>query len=388
MATIYDQIGLGRWAGHILIGKNSRHIVIITAYRPVSSSGFNTTFQQQWRLLRNRSIDHPDPRAQLLNDLQENILKWTSRKYEIVVMWDTNESITSKSSKLLQFMANTNISPIHSTFPNASYARGTSCIDFIMGSPGILAATTQSGYTSFFDGIWHSDHRGIYCDIDTNTLFYGDTTQLQKNIQRNLSSQIHSQVFRFIKALEQGNSITDILQQMTRLNSIQSWTDAHHDEFDTLDQKFTKSLLSAERKCAMPHHADWHPALHRSYQIYLYWKTLLAGQKTRRYVQPRLTNIQKHLDTNNDDIFQGNPQRPALYQLRKAKLNLRRQRQLATTLRQEHLTFLQEVLVLEGKKEKAAAVATIQRAERRARCYRKFQLYTRPIRSQGGLSYV
>jgi hypothetical protein len=169
------------------------------------------------------------------------------------------------------------------------------------------------------------------------------------------------------------------------------WPKIHQDaansrKKDTIYQKITKTLLTAERKCAMPHHADWHPALHRSYLIYLYWKTLLAGQKTRRNVQPRLTTIEKQLITNTDDIFQGNPQWPALYQLKKAKINLRGQRQLATILRQQHLTFLQEVLILEGKNEKAAAVATAQRVERRARFCRKFQLYTRPIWSQGGLS--
>jgi hypothetical protein len=40
------------------------------------------------------------------------------------------------------------------------------------------------------------------------------------------------------------------------------------------------------------------------------------------------------------------------------------------------------------KKDQVAAIATIQRAERRARCFRKFHNYTKPPRSPNGLAYV
>jgi hypothetical protein len=70
---IHDNSGLGRWSGHILLGRANKHIVIITAYRPTKSDGYNTAYQQQWRLMRQRGHINPEPREQMLLDLQKNI---------------------------------------------------------------------------------------------------------------------------------------------------------------------------------------------------------------------------------------------------------------------------------------------------------------------------
>jgi hypothetical protein len=78
IATIKDTSGLGRWAGHIIAGKNNKHLVIITAYRPVKAPGFLTTYQQQWRLLRQQDDPNPNPRQQILTDLEQHVAKWTS----------------------------------------------------------------------------------------------------------------------------------------------------------------------------------------------------------------------------------------------------------------------------------------------------------------------
>jgi hypothetical protein len=60
--SVTDPSGLGRWAGHILYGKKDNNIVIITAYRPVKDSGFQTSYQQQWQILRHRNTANPDVR--------------------------------------------------------------------------------------------------------------------------------------------------------------------------------------------------------------------------------------------------------------------------------------------------------------------------------------
>jgi hypothetical protein len=44
--------------------------------------------------------------------------------------------------------------------------------------------------------------------------------------------------------------------------------------------------------------------------------------------------------------------------------------------------------VLEGKKEQVAAIATIKKAERRENCFRKFHIFTKPPRSNGGIVYT
>jgi hypothetical protein len=173
-----------------------------------------------------------------------------------------------------------------------------------------------------------------------------------------------------------------------RSSSNAPWTSTQHHQFEYLDELFTSVLLKAEKKCKSPHHADWHPTLHHSYLVYIYWKIQVSSTKTRKSAHRKLDKLQAILTSHNIDIFQNNPSRPAIYQLGHAKAHLRTQRQQAIQQRQQHLTFRQEVLVLEGKKTQAAAVATIQRVERRARCFRKFHLYTRNNRSSGCLAFV
>jgi hypothetical protein len=132
--TINDPSGLGRWAGHIIHGGKDNNIVVITAYRPTKSLGFQTNYQQQWRMLRNNNDPKPDPRKKMLQDLEKTIIKYHRSKSEIILMWDANEGIKNQNSKLHQFMTNTNLLPAHTSFPTATYSRGSTCIDFIMAT--------------------------------------------------------------------------------------------------------------------------------------------------------------------------------------------------------------------------------------------------------------
>jgi hypothetical protein len=265
---INDTSGLGRWAGHILIGKHNKHIAVITAYRPTKSTGHNTNYQQQWRILRNRDNNDPEPRSKMLKDLTETIRHWTAQQMEVILIWDANESIQHHRSQLHQFMAQTNLMPAHTASPTASYNRGSLCIDFIMTTPNTHDAIIAAGYLPLYGSIWESDHRGIFIDISIDTLFHGQTPNIHANPKRILPSNNHSQVFRFIKALDNYSQLRTTLDSIQTLNKINTWDSEQHESLERLDIELTDSLLKAESKCAMPHQADWHPALHRCYLLY------------------------------------------------------------------------------------------------------------------------
>jgi hypothetical protein len=84
-----------------------------------------------------KTNNNPEPRQQMIIDLQNSIQQLTAKNYEIILMWDANERIDHPKSKINQFMANTNLAPLHHTLPQASYVRGTTCIDYIMATPVI-----------------------------------------------------------------------------------------------------------------------------------------------------------------------------------------------------------------------------------------------------------
>jgi hypothetical protein len=120
-----DESGLGRWSGYTIIGNKSCHIAILTAYRPCKATGFNTSYQQQWRLLRNQDHPNPDPRAAFLSDLKTYLNKLTDKGYELILMWDANDTIHNHKSTLNKFMADTNLTPVHQIFPTNTYTTQT-----------------------------------------------------------------------------------------------------------------------------------------------------------------------------------------------------------------------------------------------------------------------
>lgn len=134
VTTTNDKSGMGRWSGVILNTKHNQKLIIVTVYMPTKSDGNNTTYQQQWRILRNKYGGDPDPRKKLLQDLETEIIKWTHNSHEVIVMMDANDNITKTNSKILPFLAKTKLTPLHHTFPDSSYDRGSQCIDFIFAT--------------------------------------------------------------------------------------------------------------------------------------------------------------------------------------------------------------------------------------------------------------
>jgi hypothetical protein len=147
-------------------------------------------------------------------------------------MWDANERVDHHKSKLLSFMTKTSLAPLHITLPEATYARGTTCIDYIMATPGVRAATVAAGYTSFYEGIWHSDHWGVFIDISTQHLFLGSTPDMENRPERHVSSNNKKQVFRFIKALEDLDCLPNMLSELEHLTSQPIWSTIEHDKLD------------------------------------------------------------------------------------------------------------------------------------------------------------
>jgi hypothetical protein len=228
----------------------------------------------------------------------------------------------------------------------------------------------------------------VFVDIHTNALFHGHTPHIKTPSNRHINSNNRRQALRYIDAIDKQNNIPELLQKLRQLSKLSKWKEEHHVTFENIDKAFTTTLLRAEQQTKLPNNADWHPKLHHCYQIYLYWKINVAGTINNVNTQQKLTNIEKHMHDNNIDIYQSNQQRPAIYQLCHAKNNLKLQRATAYEQRQQHLTFRQEVMLLEGKKSMACANNTVQRTKRRSRCFQKFHTYTKSQRSNGGLTHV
>lgn len=382
---IEDTSGMGRWSGFHLAGAQDHDIAVITAYRPtLSAQEVNTNYMQLWKIMRGKS-QTTDPRQQFLDDLAQEIRKWKNRQSEVILMIDLNDTITITETHLMDFLTRTGLAPIHHSFPEATYQRGTRCIDYIMGTELVREHTTAAGYLSFYNGLWPSDHRGVFIDLDVSFSFGSKTDEMQQQRQRMLSSKNLKQVTKFIEHIKLDGRLASILKELEDLENFDIWTPADHEWFEKQDQAFTDLLLKAEEKCKMPHAASWNPELHQAYLIHKYWSIHQRSSANNINAKRTLKQLKRQIKS---DLFMGDAQRPPKYQLKHAKNKLHEIRQQSITKRNEHLTLQQEILVMEHKKLRADAIRTIQKAERRRRCFAKFKLHLKPHANAGGIMHV
>jgi hypothetical protein len=157
-----DARGLGRWS-YVKLQSKKNTLMIVTAYRPTVSQGPSTVWMQQWALLRESGERNPDPIATFYLDLEKMLREWKSHGYEIILMMDANETIGDAPSKLTGTLNRLEMTDLvrhkHPNLPEPNtHIRGSSRIDFILGTPKVIANCTKAGIVPFGYG-YHSDHR-------------------------------------------------------------------------------------------------------------------------------------------------------------------------------------------------------------------------------------
>jgi hypothetical protein len=340
IARITDSTGLGRWTGFRLEGKHKQNIIILSSYRPTYSSDHsdNTCYSQQWRILRKMaSPRNPDPRQQFVTDLIKLVKNWQDENSEIIIGIDANDPMDTPNTDIFRLLQETTLTTLHKDIEApATYARGKTCIDFILGTPKIAHATKSKGFIPFLDGAWTSDHRALFVDIDTLALFEGDTRNLENPTKRNLYSNNNIQSKKFLTTLAKNKQLPDLATQLFALNNNNDWTDTEHQALETIDKTFTQLLLSAEQRCMSHSTTPWSPEIHEAYFIKKYWKKTVSSQRTGKSVHNQQAFILTKLK-NPNKIWQGNPDLPAHHQLTKATRLLRETKRKAQELRQEYL---------------------------------------------------
>eukprot|EP00957_Ditylum_brightwellii_P022162 1672443-Ditylum_brightwellii.AAC.1 len=90
-------------------------------------------------------------------------------------MVDANSSLDDKA--FAPFIAKADLCNVigtaHGIDSSNTHAEGSKATNFILCTPPLLPTIRRSGMLRFYDGI-HSDHRGIYCDINILQLLQGE----------------------------------------------------------------------------------------------------------------------------------------------------------------------------------------------------------------------
>jgi hypothetical protein len=271
--TSHGSDHMGRFAWQQLLLDGSRHLLLITAYRvtqdTITGCGPTTSAMQQWRKLRAQGIEHPNPRQQMLDDLKAFIQPHVNDGHEVIVMLDANSS--TQETNFAQFIDDSGLHDLMATYlPDVhppTYQCGTTKIDHILGTIGVLLATTNAGVIPFGEGPL-SDHAMIYVDFSLDSLtglssqsLHDPTHPSARNLwstdvkaakkyieqvwERFLAANIHEQINILIHQCERTNQCTELYECI--LNKI--------------DDDITKILLAAERDCKRAKGHDWSPLL-------------------------------------------------------------------------------------------------------------------------------
>jgi hypothetical protein len=113
---ITDDTTMGRWSGFTFSTNFQHNIHLITVYQSVKSEGIHSTYKQQQSKLADMGHRHPNPRKQLIEDLQVLIQKWNGQNDKTIILIDANDNLYNKDSLLPNFLSQTNLT---SLIPNS-----------------------------------------------------------------------------------------------------------------------------------------------------------------------------------------------------------------------------------------------------------------------------
>jgi hypothetical protein len=186
---------LQRWTWTSLTGQGGKLVTFITFYRPCvsNSDGESTIHMQQIRDLLEAGKAHPDPRRELLHDLEEFITTLHAEQQTVFLMGDMNADVQN-DKEIETFLDNCGLQNVMITRhgDNAklppSYDRGDRCIDIMAISKTTpKTAIKKCGILPFYFN-FATDHRGFFCDISTEWLFSRTKADITRPIMRRFTT--------------------------------------------------------------------------------------------------------------------------------------------------------------------------------------------------------
>ena len=256
-----DPSGLGRWTTTKMSGRRHKKIAIISSYQVCHTSihqcGITTCYAQQWHLLRSNGIEFPDPRRQFWQDITQHIRLLQNGGFQIILCGDFNTSIDGPKSALANLCESCHlvdpVSYLHDTKQTSSYSRGSTIIDYCLVSLDILPCVRTCGYLPLHQ-FCYSDHRGLFIDFDSNTLFGSKPPAIARPTNRSVRSSNPQATAKFLTTLSQLWKTKNLTARTSRLQA--TLTSSRHGVTtsvrrlaEKIDHDRSRCFLTAEKKC-------------------------------------------------------------------------------------------------------------------------------------------
>ena len=403
---------LGRWSSITIEGRGGRKVSIFSVYRvgnnKLETAGGDTVWFQEYAALLSKGIKDPDPRQQILDDLEKTILRLKEdTDHQIIICIDANESTRSAKSKIQQFIKNTGMIDCHRHFhPDLSetptHAEGSTQIDYCIITSGIIESVKRCGITALHYDVQGADHRSVWLDLESNLLLKGVHKAPQSPPSRGLKlknikalqifqeqlqefcrqHRMREKMHRISQSLMETERISDTTEKAQRISV---WKDKL-EEWDTLMMRL---MLAAEKKCSkkgLTRTYLWSRPLVVAGQRITYWKArkkvfsrkdgpiLLSGYAL--HLHETFGKEKNHLD-----------KEEVVKELKEAWKHLR---SIQKEDRAHRQAFLEELALERSKQQKIkveSAIRQIMNAEESAESHEKLNYYLRKT-SKGAIDYL
>jgi hypothetical protein len=274
----------------------------------VQKSNSMSTYTQQYMSMRAKGSEDPNPRQQVLDDLQEYIQSTDTADY-ILIGIDANETISEESSKIMKVMKNNLLTDVylykHGNEEFPTHINGTNRIDFMLSSQNLLEYITRVGVLKFHKGL-DSDHRGMFCDF-TKDLY---SNIIESNVIRTRqigTNSTNQEAEKYIRKLDNQLVYHRVYEKMTNIsreaseigegrNNLEKNRLSEIYEAKMLDQVITKAMLQAEKECCNPKEtALWTPELYQSNLTIQYFNILNKSSNKHININHRLLYIKSRM---------------------------------------------------------------------------------------------
>ena len=143
---------------------------------------------------------------------------------EIILLVNSNSGLENKD--FAPFVAEAGlcdaIRGIHGIETPNTQAGGSKAIDFILSTPNTMETIQQNRMLWFYDSI-HSDHRGLFCDINLLHMFWGEIHQLPPHRSQQYHTKCKKRGRKYREEVSYIIKMTTYAKEQKSLNTIQHY---------------------------------------------------------------------------------------------------------------------------------------------------------------------
>jgi hypothetical protein len=388
----------GRWIYFRLSGKGTRVITMIGTYQVcqgnVRTAGPTTALTQQYSMLVQDGYNEPHKvRQHHAKDLVQFVKERQQQGELVVVMGDFNEVIGDNNQGLTKLCSDCYLVDVifekhgYGARDFNSYARGTTCIDYVLMDDRLAGAVQECGYLPFNQLIL-SDHRGMFVDVDTIWFFGSETIPLQRMSLRDYTTKSIHHTAQFITKQYEHLEDHGWLEKIPKIQQCIRTGRPNHELVEGVDKKRIEACQYAGRKLKRYGPIPYSPELMQMKMVDKVINMIIRRLKHQEEYADSLEDLQQKLRVAGVEIPQDLEGYQSLRRTNKQALTKAIKEELRTgNLRQKFQDEAIKDALARGNKEKARRIQQVQRAEAISHVWKKCA-HARGLTTTGGISHV